>query len=60
MTQIWIALITILLLAYYKFKSQIDESLTQILKLIRTNLFVRKNLLELLNQALFTQNNSVG
>lgn len=60
MTQIWIALITILLLAYYKFKSQIDESLTQILKLIRTNLFVRKNLLELLNPGLFTQKDSVG
>jgi IS4 transposase len=49
MTQIWIALITLLMIAYYKFKAKIGLSLSQILKLVRLNLFVRKNLLELID-----------
>lgn len=60
MTQIWIALITLLLLAYYKFKVTLNHSLSQILKLIRINLFARRNLLHLLSPDLYTQNMQTG
>jgi hypothetical protein len=49
LTQVWIALITLLLLAFYKFKAKLGQSLTQILKLLQLNLFSRRNLLELFN-----------
>jgi len=48
MTQIWIALCTCLLLAYLKFSARLDHSLQQILRLLALNLFLRRNLLELL------------
>jgi hypothetical protein len=60
MTQIWIALITLLMIAYYKFKAKIGQSLSQILKLVRLNLFVRKNLLELVDPASYVQSEPVG
>jgi hypothetical protein len=60
MTQIWIALITLLMIAYYKFKAKIGQSLSQILKLARLNLFVRKNLLELVDPASYVQSEPVG
>lgn len=47
MTQIWIALIVYLLLAWFKFQSKIDLSLTKMIKLIRLNLFDKRGLLEL-------------
>lgn len=47
MTQIWIALITLLLLAYYKFMAKLNHSLTQILKLLQLNLFRRQYLWQL-------------
>jgi IS4 transposase len=55
MTQIWIALITLLMIAYYKFKAKIGQSLSQVLKLVRLNLFVRNNLLELVDPASYVQ-----
>jgi|MudIll2142460700_1097286.scaffolds.fasta_scaffold25175_4 putative transposase len=44
MTQIWIAIITLLLLAYYKFRAKLGHSLSQILKLLQLNLFSRRNI----------------
>jgi putative transposase len=47
MTQIWIALITLLLLYYYKFISKLNHSLTQILRILQLNLFRRQYLWQL-------------
>jgi putative transposase len=47
MTQIWIALITMLLLAYMKFLAKLDHSITQIQRLLQLNLFKRQSLWEL-------------
>jgi hypothetical protein len=60
MTQIWIALITLLMIAYYKFKAKIGQSLSQVLKMVRLNLFVRKHLLELIDPASYVQSEPVG
>ena len=48
MTQIMAALCVYLLLAYLKFKSKIDKSLQQIIRLLQLNLFIRRSLLDLL------------
>ena len=47
MTQIWVASITLLLLAYYKFRAKLNHSLSQILKLLQLNLFDRRNIWQL-------------
>ncbi len=47
MTQIWVAIITLLLLAYYKFRAKLNHSLSQILKLLQLNLFDRRNIWQL-------------
>ncbi|MBI5843919.1 MAG: transposase [Deltaproteobacteria bacterium] len=47
LTQIWIAMITILLLAYYKWRAKLGHSITEILKLLQLTLFERRNLYEL-------------
>jgi len=47
MTQIWVALITMLVLAYMKFLAQLGQSLTQIQRLLQLNLFKRQSLWEL-------------
>lgn len=39
MTQVWVALIAMLLLAYLKFTAKFNQSLKEILRLIRLNLF---------------------
>ncbi len=44
LTQLWIALITMLLLAYYKFLARLGNSLSQILRLLQLNLFNRRNI----------------
>lgn len=49
LTQIWVALIVYLLLAYLKFKNKLAYSLTQILRVLQLNLFTRRDLLELLD-----------
>nr|MBO2515535.1 IS4 family transposase [Gammaproteobacteria bacterium] len=48
MTQIWIALCVSLLVAYLKFISRCAYSAQQLLRLLQLNLFVRRNLFELL------------
>jgi len=47
MTQIWIAIITMLQLAYYKFRAKLGHTLSQILKLLQLNLFDRRNIWQL-------------
>jgi len=47
LTQIWIALIVYLLLAFLKFKAKIGASIQQMLRLLQLNLFERRNLIEL-------------
>ncbi len=44
MTQIWIALITMLVLSYMKFLAKLGQSITQIQRLLQLNLFKRQNL----------------
>jgi putative transposase len=48
MTQIMVALCVYLLLSYLKFSARISKSLQQIMRLLQTNLFIRRSLLELL------------
>ena len=47
LTQIWIALCVYLLLAFLKFKANIDHSMQQILRLIQLNIFERRDLMTL-------------
>lgn len=48
LTQIWIALCMYLLLAYIKFSAKLGWSMQTILRLLQLNLFMRRDLLELL------------
>lgn len=48
LTQLWIALCVYLLLSYLKFMDKIGASLTQILRVLQLNLFVKKPLMDLL------------
>lgn len=48
MTQIWVALCTVLLLAYLKHVSKATQSLQQILRLLQLNLFMKRDLFALL------------
>ncbi len=47
LTQIWVAMITVLLLAYYKWQAKLKQTMTEILKLLQLALFERRNLYEL-------------
>ena len=47
LTQIWIALCVYLLLAFLKFKAEIDLSMQQMIRLLQLNLFERRDLLAL-------------
>jgi Transposase DDE domain/Domain of unknown function (DUF4372) len=49
LTQIWVALCVSLLLAYLKFAARIDLSMQQIARLLQLNLFLRRDLLQLLH-----------
>ena len=60
MTQIWIALITLLMIAYYKFMANLSLSFSQILKLVRLNLFLRKPLSDLFHPEICTETVSIG
>ena len=60
MTQIWIALITLLMIAYYKFISKLRLNFSQILKLLRLNLFIQKNMKDLFEPGIYTQNAPLG
>lgn len=48
MTQIWIAMITYLLLAFIKFRSKLGMTLQEILRLLQLNLFEKRDLMALL------------
>ncbi len=48
MTQVWIALCVYLLLAFLKFQSKLQKSTQQILRLLQTNLFEKRDLVALL------------
>jgi Transposase DDE domain/Domain of unknown function (DUF4372) len=48
MTQIWIALCTCLLLAYFKFSTKLGWSLQKMLRLLQLNLFMRRDIMALL------------
>ena len=47
MTQIMVALCVYLMLAFIKFQSKINQSLQQMVRLIQTNLFAKRSLIEL-------------
>jgi Transposase DDE domain/Domain of unknown function (DUF4372) len=49
MTQIWVALITDLILAFLRYKAGLGISFQQMLRFLQINLFDRRNLLNLLN-----------
>ncbi len=44
MTQIWIALITMLILSYMKFMAKLGQSIMQIQRILQLNLFERQNM----------------
>ena len=44
MTQIWIALITMLLLSYMKFQAKLGQGIMQIQRILQLNLFERQNM----------------
>ncbi len=48
LTQIWVALCVTLLLAYLKFVSKTGQSAQAVLRLLQLNLFVRRNLMDLI------------
>ncbi len=50
MTQIWVAMCVYLMLAYLKFASKAAASLQHILRLLQLNLFMRRDLLDLLHE----------
>ncbi|WP_028316533.1 IS4 family transposase, partial [Desulfatibacillum aliphaticivorans] len=47
LTQIWTAMISMLILAYYKWRAKIGATLTEMLKLLQLTLMERRNLYEL-------------
>lgn len=48
MTQIWVAMCAYLILAYLKFSAKLSWSLQKILRVLQTNIFMRRDLIELL------------
>jgi IS4 transposase len=49
MTQVWVALITYLILAFLRFKATLSISFQQMLRLLQINLFDRRHLVDLFN-----------
>jgi hypothetical protein len=49
MTQIWIAMIYYLLLAYIKFQTKLTKSLLELTRMIKETLMMRRNLIDLLS-----------
>jgi len=47
LTQVWIALIVFLLVAYLNYKAKLGISMQRILRILQVNLFSRRNLIEL-------------
>ena len=52
-TQVWIAMIAYLLISYQKFSQRTKYSIQKMFKLIQTNLFERKSLVDILTDKLF-------
>jgi hypothetical protein len=57
--QIWTALIAILLIKYLKFKSQLNWSLSNLVALLRLNLFTYRNIWDWLNEPFETPSESM-
>jgi putative transposase len=57
LSQLWVALITYLLLSYLKFKSKFNWSLYTLCSIIPTNLFSRRNLWDWLNAPFHEKSN---
>lgn len=51
MTQVWVAMCVYLLLAYLKYLSRTTDSMQQLLRLLQLNLFLRRDLIDLLQGA---------
>jgi hypothetical protein len=49
MTQIWIAMIYYLLLAYIKFQTKFKKSLLELTRMIRETIMIRRSLIDLLS-----------
>ncbi len=49
MTQIWIAMIYYLLLAYIKFQTKFGKSLLELTRMIKETLMMRRSLIDLLS-----------
>jgi hypothetical protein len=47
MTQVWVVLITYLILAFLRFKAGLGISFQQMVRLLQINLFDRRNLMDL-------------
>lgn len=47
MTQIWVAMVAMLLLAYYKFMAKLNHSLSQVINILQLSLFKRQRLWQL-------------
>lgn len=58
LSQLWVALITYLLLSYLKFKSKFEWSIYTLCSILPTNLFARRNLWDWLNAPYHTTGNS--
>lgn len=58
LSQLWIALITYLLLSYLKFKSRFNWSLNTLFSILPTNLFARRNLWDWLNAPFHEHSNA--
>jgi len=57
LSQLWVALITYLLLSYLKFKSKFNWSLYTLCSILPTNLFSHRNLWDWLNAPFHTKSN---
>lgn len=54
MTQIWIAMIYYLLLAYIKFQTKFENSLLELTRMVRETIMFRRNLIDLLSLSVKT------
>jgi len=52
-TQVWIAMITYLLISYYKFSNKVNTSIQKLIRRIQVNLFEHKSLIELIKFDIF-------
>ena len=55
MTQIWIAMVAMLLLTYYKFMAKLNYSLSQVFNLLQLSLFNRQRLWQMMDKGKITE-----